>query len=259
MPEEHGLRLAGYRPESSVRSQSGDWRSRRKARGMSCIDRRTMCLALGAASLARPAERPKPWQNRPVSEWSKRDIETILNASPWARAVTVHFPLSPGAIGRPCPGPGSSACSSDDLDEHRTITYLIRWDSAKPIREALARGGRRGPIYVPVSPEQAEQFYVISMIILRPDPVSNGNSEVNERLRNRITSLSVLRRARHAELHPSEVGGRRDNVLFQLSFSKADPITPEDSSVKFMTSAAPAPVSLVFPLDEMMFQGELAL
>lgn len=227
---------------------------------MACINRRTMCLALGGAIVARPIDRPKPWESKPVSDWSKQDIETILSASPWAHAVTLHFPLSPDTIGAPDNGHwDSKARSSEDIEEHRTIQYLVRWDSAKPVREALLRAGRKGPIYAPVSPEAAGLYYILSVIILRPPPLDEGDFEINEKQRARITALSMLRREGHADLHPSEVIGKRGLVLYQFHFLKADPIVAEDGNVEFHTSAVPASLKQVFRLREMKFQGELAL
>lgn len=223
------------------------------------MNRRTMCFALGAAAMARAMARSKPWESKPIAEWSQRDVEAILTDSPWARSVTaLTLPSLPGS-GFPDRPESPNAQHGEDADGHRTITYLIRWDSAKPICEALARTQKRGPIYAAVPAEETERHYIFSVIILRPEPVSSGDFEVNENQRNRITTLSMLRRSGHADLHPCKVVGKRGNVLYKLSFSKADPIMPGGESIEFVTSAVAAPLSRVFPLNEMFFHGEFAV
>ncbi|GEM_PF-6938126 len=77
---------------------------------------------------------------------------------------------------------------------------------------------------------------------------------------NRIKSLTVLRRPKHNDLHPAVVIGPRDDGIFLVYyFKKTDPVLLEDSAVEFRTDAAPVPIRLTFPLNEMMFDGKLAL
>jgi hypothetical protein len=223
------------------------------------MNRRTMCFALGAAAMARAMARPKPWESKPIADWSQRDVEAILTDSPWARSVTALTLPSLLVSGFPDRLEKPNAQGREQADDHRTLQYLIRWDSAKPIREALARTQKRGPIYAAVPAEEAERHYILSVIILRPEPVSSGDFEVNENQRNRITTLSMLRRLDHADLHPCKIVGKRGNVLYKLSFAKADPIMPESGSIEFVTRAVPAPLSCVFPLSEMFFHGKFAV
>ncbi len=219
-----------------------------------------MCLALGAAAaMARPSGSSRPWESKPISEWSERDVQSILTASPWAHAVIVHTAQPFTRDSRPWEPNGAGEDRGDWGDKHPTHQYLIRWDSAEPIQEALRRARQRGPVYTPLSPETAERYYAVSVIIVWPDPVDKGNFEVDEKQRNRIVRSTKLRRARHADLHPCEVTGKRGSVLYQLRFPKTDPITPEDASVEFLTEAVPAPVKQVFSLSEMRFQGRLAV
>lgn len=223
------------------------------------ITRRMMCLSLGAAAVARSALDAKPWERKPISEWSERDVQAILTASPWARAVIVHTAAPFTRDNLPWEPDGPGVDRRDAGDKYHTHQYLIRWDSASPIQEALRRTRQRGPVYTPLSPETAERYYVVSVIIVWPDPVDKGNFEVDEKQRNRIIRLTRLRRVRHADLHPCEVTGKQGSVLYRLRFPKTDPITPEDAGVEFLTEAVPAPVKQVFSLGEMWFQGKLAV
>jgi hypothetical protein len=219
-----------------------------------------MCLALSAAAMARPSGKSKPWESKAISEWSERDVQSILTASPWARTLVVHAspPFTRDNI--PWEPDGAGVDRSDGGEKFRTHEYLIRWDSARPIQEALRRTRQRGPVYVPLSTETAERYYVVSVTIVWPASVDTRDfEEVDEKQRNRIVRLTRLRRVSHADLHPCEVAGKKGNVLYRLRFPKTDPITPEDASVEFLTEAVPTPVKQVFSLSEMWFQGKLAV
>jgi hypothetical protein len=89
-----------------------------------------------------PQKNEKPW-----NEWSKQETERILNDSPWAQTQTetdlseIFFRLPKAPDAR-----GSSANSEAAPDERggatnqaTSVKYRIRFLSAKPIRQAIAR------------------------------------------------------------------------------------------------------------------------
>jgi hypothetical protein len=74
-------------------------------------------------------------QKKPWSEWDKKEVEKMLNASPWGQTqadtdtseMTVTFAGS------------SPAAKANTNNQAITLNYRIRLFSAKPIREAFAR------------------------------------------------------------------------------------------------------------------------
>lgn len=97
-----------------------------------------LLLLIGSAF----AQKPKSW-----TEWSKKDAEKILNDSAWGQTQTegggsqpadtsaITQVAAPGAANRQLDRTGESGQSKPS----NLVKYRIRFLTAKPIREALAR------------------------------------------------------------------------------------------------------------------------
>ena len=55
---------------------------------MSAVDRRSLLLALGAAAVPLPVFAADPW-TKDFSEWNEKDIQRIMQDSPWAKNAAV--------------------------------------------------------------------------------------------------------------------------------------------------------------------------
>ena len=104
-----------------------------------------LCAALIiASSIAILAAQNKPW-----SEWSKKDVEKTLNDSPWAQTQTEtdtsEMTYSPtisqttNARKEDTRIADASRVESGAKNSAMSVKYRIRLLSAKPIREAFAR------------------------------------------------------------------------------------------------------------------------
>lgn len=105
-----------------------------------------MLLVLFASSI--PAQKTKPW-----SEWSKKEVEKMLNESAWGQSQvdTDTSEMTFSSTGDPNRGPGAAATRDDTSansaerlgsgakNQAISLTYRVRFFSAKPIREAFAR------------------------------------------------------------------------------------------------------------------------
>jgi hypothetical protein len=100
-------------------------------------------LAAGVAA----QKKIKAW-----SEWSNKDVQKILNDSPWGQTQVdedlsemFFTPTTPGqgttsSNGRsPAVDPGNNRAENGALNQATGVKFRIRWLSAKPIRQALAR------------------------------------------------------------------------------------------------------------------------
>lgn len=103
----------------------------------------TLFLILTVSPFFISAQKPgKPW-----NEWSKQEIEKVLNDSPWAQTQTetdlseMFFRLQKAPDARA--GLGTQNSSPDErggaTNQATTVKYRIRFLSAKPIRQAIAR------------------------------------------------------------------------------------------------------------------------
>jgi len=86
------------------------------------------------------------WKNRSFTEWNDTQVERILENSPWAQstAVTVRAASEGGSSGDMGilafgfqRGGGGGGISTPDMPTPTMV--VVRWESALPVRQALAR------------------------------------------------------------------------------------------------------------------------
>lgn len=108
-----------------------------------------------------------PWKSKPYQDWNQKDVDKVLNSSPWVRTINVTPTWRPGGMmmnapreggmrpagggqptmtGQPSgqPGPGNSEIPSDRgvgarMEGPRQVVFQARWVSSQTMREALAR------------------------------------------------------------------------------------------------------------------------
>jgi len=96
-----------------------------------------------------------PWKSKPFGQWDEKDVRKILSDSPWARPVQVHAPWkmddSTASLGqsananqdRPMGTLGGGAKAGPVVDPTQQIplaAFIVRWFSARTMREAALRG-----------------------------------------------------------------------------------------------------------------------
>jgi hypothetical protein len=84
-----------------------------------------LALAIGVAA----AQKEKPW-----IEWTKKDAQKVLNESGWGQTqiYTDTSEMTWSTATRPIDGKGA-------VNQATSVSYFIRFLSAKPIRQAFAR------------------------------------------------------------------------------------------------------------------------
>ncbi len=118
------------------------------------------CLVLLLAALVWAGG--DPWKSKPYQQWDAKDVRKVLDASPWARSIQVEAPwlngdaaaggTDGGSTSQPGParggagprsGPGgggaADAASGGPPQTAALATFLVRWASARTVREAVFR------------------------------------------------------------------------------------------------------------------------
>jgi hypothetical protein len=229
------------------------------------------------------------WQNKPMAEWSDKDVQKILSNSPWAKTTSVSTGGSmdsgsvPGRNGRiggddsqarsgaqQMPGassgvPGGNMPSRGgdgglDSPAGSSIPVSVVWESALPVKQALAR--RKYGAEAGTSPE-AQKFvdqsgsYVIAVAGI-PDALAQAGAARGKAALLAETRLSAKGKP---PLHATgvEVGppGKVVEVIF--TFAKTAPFSIEDKEVEFSTQFGAAAVRYRFRLKDMLYQGKLEL
>src|SRR5687768_15033036 len=92
-------------------------------------------LVMGGAIviLALPLTITAQWSRKPYTEWSEKETLKVLNDSPWAQTQTFTDTSRQSSTTR------SGSGSTTAIAEIVSINFRIRFFSAKPTRQAIAR------------------------------------------------------------------------------------------------------------------------
>ena len=195
------------------------------------------------------------WETKPFLEWSDKEVEKILNASPWATVVAVPLPNTgpiPSADGD---GRGRGGGESFGPGPRR-VRITISWRSALPLKQAAVRqqAGLRG---TPSSEALAllskdDEFYVVGLQGLPPQFTRGGAG---------MTIESFLRREGKPPIPAQQAGSQmtRGSVLLLIGFPRTDPITLDDREVEFEVKFDQLSIRKKFKLKDLVFGGTLAL
>lgn len=272
---------------------------------MFAVDRRSLLLALGAAALPLPVFAADPW-TKEFSQWTEKDIERIMQDSPWAKNASVPLGIpsgGPGAGGRGGRGrggggmadatagsggnagggggnmgggpPGSNQSGDMGPGGIPSINFLIRWQSATPVKAALVRAkmGKEADTSPQAKAfiEKEEETYVVAMMLppmqgtgggmpggsggdRKGPPAGGPEAEAH------LTEATTLSWKAHEGIHPVKIIMPKENspaIVFH--FAKTHPIELEDKEVEFITRRGSMEIRKKFKLKDMIYHGKLAL
>jgi len=268
---------------------------------MPAVSRRTLLMTLSAAALPAPVFAADPWDAKDPAQWNEKDLQKLMTDSPWARQVSVPLggpsvgsiggggrgrggrgggggggstdaSSSAGMGGSPMGGEGGGGMGGADRPAP-TATFLIRWQSAKPIKIANVRSRMGAEADTSTQArefiEKQEREYVIAVIMPpmrtpgegRPGGEGGGERkgpgpEAEEKMKESTT----LSWKGHDQIHPASVimpKPGQSAVVFH--FDKTHPIELDDKEVEFAMKRGNMEIKKKFKLKEMVYKGELAL
>jgi hypothetical protein len=223
------------------------------------------------------------WNKKEPGEWSSEEIDKLVTRSPWAKEVNA----ASAALSRPYTDTGSNGGGMADPGvggggmgggratggrrgggaDEMPLSYkaTVRWESAKPIQEAL-----KTPL-----PEGLAGNYVISVsgvpILAQGrqhsddgDTQTTVSKGLSDDLLDRIKNLTYLEPKGKSPAQPSVVqkgpiaSSGTPTLLFGFPRDVL-PITEDDREVTFTTKLGPIDVKTKFNMKDMMYHKELAL
>ncbi len=110
----------------------------------------TILLAIGV--LAAIAWASNPWDSKPYQQWTQKDVQKVLEHSPWVQSTDVAVSwkassmMNPGATtneGSPMMVGGGAHGGAAGLGmqpDQPHVHFHARWISSQTVREAMARG-----------------------------------------------------------------------------------------------------------------------
>jgi hypothetical protein len=218
------------------------------------------------------------WLGKPIPGWTEEDARQILDNSPWSRIVVAGItrrqsederraggemgqPKGVGydGVGTPRPAPHFPIQSPADLVKPAPwvappTEYLklqLRWESALPIRAAELKAGVVAPPTL-VDDGYSLAVYGVPGEYFKGDPKSLGDP---------LKKLAVLRREGKKDVRPSsaEVFQLGREVVVVYVFPLSAEIGKQDGHIDFGAQIGRLVFTQTFNLDEMQFQGKLAL
>jgi hypothetical protein len=237
---------------------------------------RTMLWALPVSGVLLTAA-DATWQDKPIPSWTQEDARQVLMDSPWCRVVVAGITRresederrAGGNMGQP------KGVGFDGVDDVRPkvqlpnsvpellfkpTTYVppppkymrlrLRWESALPVRAAELKYGAVAPPTLDVDSYTIAVYGVPGEFF--KDPTTLGNP---------LKSLATLKRDGKKDVRPTsaEVFQRENGVVVVYTFPPSMEISQQDGHVDFEAQIGRLVISKTFNLDEMQFEGKLAL
>ena len=181
------------------------------------------------------------WVSKQYTDWSNKEVEKMVNNSPWAQSIRIAMA-----------GGGSGRASS--------MNVYVRWVSAMPVRQAIARlryGGKGDSAEAVEDLQRKENNYIVSVAPLDIDFVRAQYKELKSN-----TNLEIDGKA---PIAPSEVSVRlrEDGAAAYFFFPREQngqaSISESDKEVQFFLNLGPMQIKRKFKLKDMVSGDGLAL
>jgi hypothetical protein len=231
----------------------------------------------GHAQTAAPTASPSPaeaWRTKPITSWTERDAEQVLQRSPWAKVVVAGIARrqsederrAGGNMGQP------TGVGFDGIDDRRVrpilpqnvftaaptppsraqlIHLLVRWETALPVQAAEFKRGEAQP------PTLSDHGYSIAVYGVpwtdeKGDPLS---------LARDFKESAFLRRDGKKDVHPvrAEAFELEHSSVVVYLFPYSAEISKKDGVITFVALIGRLQVSQTFNVEDMVFQGKLEL
>lgn len=177
----------------------------------------------------------------------------------------------------------NSSGNGGDAPQAGPMHLTIRWDSAAPVQAALMRRAGGDPDELKAVAAASEKYYVITVLGLRlpqqrnryndADDHDNGNDngndsrgqrrdrDGNDALRSQLLDAAQLAPKGRSSMYAQDVQiagpGGIDGVRFL--FPRTNPIRGADKEVDFILNIRRTKVEEKFKLNDMQYEGKLAL
>jgi len=199
------------------------------------------------------------WDAKPYTEWSPKEMETILTDSPWVRKLSVVVQSPPratddgggGGGGRGGGGGGDVGGRGFPVPAPQ-LKLTLTWRSALPVREALSRSG---DTVAPGGQSMLDppQHYLLTL---------SGVPARYQRLVPSAATTSFLKRGTKPPIALLQGGIQQDSgglLTLIFAFPRTDPIVLDDKEVEFVTAIGTLEIKHKFKLKDLLVNGQLEL
>ena len=195
------------------------------------------------------------WEETEFTAWSDKDVEQMMNDSPWAKRLTVRFPRTPReSRGAQTYSPDVGRGGGNTIPPTRVV---LQWRTAQPIRQAMVRRriGQGGTVDPAVQDllSQSSPGYVVAVTGV-PGQFGGLTPEA-------LMAEARLERKGKSPIVPVQAQPQRAGrgVAIVYFFPKDDAIVLEDKEVEFITKVGGVTIKKEFTLEDMVFNDQLEL
>ena len=231
-----------------------------------------LCSSLVFARVAQNQKAQKPW-----TEWTQKEAEKVLSSSPWAQEQvdtdTTEMFFSPTNDGRSGRGTNPEGrLESGARNQPVNVKFIVRFFSARPVRQALAR-----LMVLKNNPEPAmmerlqafanvksEESIILTLTVDSPDrrylgPATQAmNSAITATLKNETyLERDGKRHFLHEYIPPGQDGfGAR--FIFLRNVEDKPFISGNSGEVRFFTKYSNGmKIDRRFKISDMMYEGQI--
>ncbi len=187
------------------------------------------------------------WEKKPYSEWSPKEIERMLDNSPWGKihVVTISNPTYTGTRSFSTEGTG-------DLEREKNNLFHLHFLTAKPVKMAIVRSlilrskGTLDPAQLQKFLDQSNEQSIVLALTLSSQPA--GTSSISGYLSalmklassslaaNTFLATSTGRKVFLSRYDPPGQDGLGAKYYFPRKLPDGTPlITPADKEIRFET------------------------
>jgi hypothetical protein len=208
------------------------------------------------------------WEKKPYQEWTEQEIARILIDSPWAKEVIIRLdkdytpsipppppPNSPGGVVAPGSNLGGGPLGNPAVGRKiQTLpagaTVRVRWESAEPLRQAIARTRGSSSVEGPTT-------YRLAIDNIPPYLESARFGS----LQAELLANAILKVGKRTVIHPTDVSisANKAGLIVRLDFPRDAAIVERDGEVVLETEAGVSGIVCSFRLRDMFYGGKLAL
>ncbi len=257
---------------------------------------RPILKAIAVASMLSVALWAAPfWATKPYTQWTEKEVEKLLGNSPWVQSADISMDFSnmqpgasrgPGGMGRPGGGMGGPeggmgrpGGGMGGPDGRQMPSAYVMWQSALPIRQAMARAAqlRGSPAAADLERQLDEKpsHHILAMMGLQGGPGggpgmmrrSGGEGGPTEGQRPNPEQLAEMRTRMEAQMKDNTtltIDGNQfspekvETVLsgseriLMFYFPMEVEFTAKSKAIQFQTQMGPMKVSAKFKPKDML-------
>jgi hypothetical protein len=217
-----------------------------------------------------------PWKSKPFQQWDEKDVRKILGDSPWSKIVQVPAAWKTGGDAGGVPDPPTASATQEHSPDGGIMgqrnagsapaapqvpqaTFVVRWVSARTVREAVLRGavlgGRMKEEDAERQASQPVEVYQVLIVGQDMKPFQDAGEKaltektylVMKKTKQKVAAVGV-------EFQRGPDGKTVQAIAFAFPRRTAggeETIAPDEKNVEFYSSVAGANIRASFDIPKM--------